>query len=236
MDSTLTSGELLLKRKKSKVPIIITYIVLVILIVFGFFYLLFGITTVDGKSMENTIYDDQQAFLLKHGYSIERGDIVTINVGTYTKPHELIKRIIAVSGDKILYVRDESNTYVNIYLCKSGETKFYQLDEPYIKEPMLLAAFNLKSTVMNYVDKQTIESIDITVQSSGEREAIRQKLISTAISIPQKKFYFLGDNRNVSNDSRNPRYGARKYSEISGKVLVLLEKGSAAYNFLNFLF
>ena len=235
MEHGLLDGKSLLDGKRSRVHIVVTYLLIISFAIIGTFYLLFGLTEVTGESMENTIFDGNQVFLLKHGYSLERGDIVTFNVGSKKEPHDLIKRVIAVSGDKVLYVRDKSKAYVDLYLCKSGDTAFRYVDEPYIKERMRYSFFSqYRINVLNDVDRKTIESIDITKSANGYTETVRQAIIDAAINVPQKHFYFLGDNRNVSRDSRH--YGTRNYSCIYGKMLINVIKDSKEYKILNFIF
>lgn len=236
-------GELLFERKKINYSSILMYVVVAILIVLIFFYYFFGCAVVLGQSMENTLKNGQRCVLLKHGYTVERGDIVTIEHPNPKKDGEmLIKRVIALGGDKILYVRSDGNKYVDMYVCKSGETHFKLANEKYLKEERMnydVGELNSKFKDKNgniiptamYHAQEVIESIGI----DGENLDYDQKLIlDCVITVPKGYIYYLGDNRNHSSDSRY--YGPCKTSAVTGKIIEISEKGSMLEDFLNFMF
>ncbi len=79
--------------------------------------------TVDGISMESTLFDDDRLIISNFFYTPEKGDIVVIDQNTiFEKP--IIKRVIAVGGDTIQIDYATGDVYVNEVL----------LNEPYIYE------------------------------------------------------------------------------------------------------
>ncbi len=99
------------------VTLIIGGIVVAILIVIVFFVLM-GISRVDGQSMMPTLSNNEPLFFYRFDRHFNRGDIVAIDMpnGEY-----YVKRIIAVEGDEV-DIKD-GNVYLN------GEL----LEEPYIQ-------------------------------------------------------------------------------------------------------
>lgn len=236
-DRALSADELLdsLDEKNDSFSIFgyVMYAIVILLVfavfLFGFFI---SFIQVDGDSMLDTLENKQFIIFQKRGYSLERGDVITVKNADPDEPKKLlIKRLIALSGDTFMFMRNENPRYVDLYLCKSGETHFTLCEEPYIRAEMLASVDYKSFTVAPFIDY--IEEIDITDEQSQNAQ-IRQILSESAVTVPQKSFLFLGDNRNISLDARE--YGLQPTSNISGKALKFLEKTSFLHKFLTFLY
>ena len=111
----------------------IIFLFVLLLAVMGFRYvwsLHFGGVQVSGQSMKNTLQSGEN--LLMHytdsGAVAERGDVIVVYVGNYlefqsTKTEYLIKRLIAVEGDKVKCVDGA------ISICYAGAQDYVLLDE-----------------------------------------------------------------------------------------------------------
>ncbi len=93
------------------------FALVLVTLVFSFF---FRIVEVDGDSMNPTLWNTERLITSRLAYSPQRGDIVIIN--RYTK-EPLVKRIIAVGGDRLRIDEEGGGVYVN------GE----KLEEDYIQ-------------------------------------------------------------------------------------------------------
>ncbi|MDE7464115.1 MAG: signal peptidase I [Clostridiales bacterium] len=241
MNDELAFGELLLSEKKSKIPYILLYAVIAVLVVLVFFYYFFGCAIVEGQSMESTLETSQRCLLIKHGFTVERGNIVTINHPKPEKDGEmLIKRVIALGGDRILFVRSQNNKNVDLYICKSGEHRFTLSTEKYVAERMNYSGtdskfgYDVNGTIVPttaYRSQAELESLDI---DSADLDTADKLILDGIITVPDDCIYYMGDNRNHSSDSRY--YGPCKESDITGKVIAISKKGSALEDFLNFIF
>ena len=86
----------------------------------------FRVIVVDGNSMQNTLHPGEKVVVYSIFYTPKRGDIVvTDSNNSYGKP--LIKRVIAVGGDRIRIDYYTGDVYLN------GEL----LQEDYIKERIM---------------------------------------------------------------------------------------------------
>lgn len=89
-----------IKRKEERRTRLITTVQFLALIVIMLlvFYILMGISTVDGDSMYPTLHDQNKVIYMRSVQEYQPGDIVVVN-----RPggEEYVKRIVAVAGDTV---------------------------------------------------------------------------------------------------------------------------------------
>ncbi len=241
MKDRISDGALLLGKKDRTYFFVVTCAVLVVLIALMIFYFFFGCAYVEGQSMENTLHDSQRCLLLRHGYDIERGDIITLKHPNKKDDKLLIKRAVALGGDRILYVRTATNQYVDFYLCKAGESTFKLQNEKYLKESKMTYggssskfSFDINGDVVptaSFLPREEVESIDLKSNNHSDKE---NRLLESVITVKADHVYYLGDNRNHSSDSRY--YGMCRRDDIIGKVISIAEPDSFFESFLEMMF
>lgn len=172
-----------------------------------------------GKSMQPTInakyeevvvngqtqYKYTDTVYLREKNSYSRGDIVVANVQTYKQEKNVdyyIKRVIALPGETIRLVETEKNSqiYVAQITTTSGET--FILQETYLEEPMYIL-------------------IDISSYPWYT------KVVNEGITLQDKEYYLMGDNRKVSEDSRY--LGPIKKADIVGHVVLHVPYGRTLF-------
>lgn len=189
---------------------VLLYFVVFFLSFILIFVCFFQLCRVEGTSMLNTLESGSHVLLLKTSQSYNRGDIVVIKKGEGKEATNIIKRIVGVGGDTLKFVIDDEKnpaSTVHLELKKQGEEEFTVVDESdFIK--------------------------------NGEMH--RNKIFPTnfdfnaPIVLEENEFYVLGDNRDVSEDSRKGQiYGI---DNIMAKSVFTVQKGSFLEWFLKFLY
>ena len=211
MITEITTGELLLDNRDRGSNLSMNFVI-IMLTVFVCFFFFFAFIPISGQSMENTIHDKQYGFILRKCFTVSRGDIVTINTSNTKEEHTVIKRVIGLGGDTILFMAGKDGKYVDLYICKSGSKHFVKQDEPYIKEKMRNNLPNIYENTLVLPYRAEFEAYEI--------DDIAEEYEEYIINIPHGYVYFLGDNRNVSKDSRH--YGALPIKKVTSKVLAIV--------------
>lgn len=165
-------------KKKEKITVfdVFSSIVAALTVVTILFLFCFRVFDVDGHSMVPTLEDKEKVVVSTIAYKPRRGDIVVISDAGTDKP--LVKRIIAVGGDKV--------------------------------------DINLTTGVVTVNGVEEHYSDDLTNQT-----------ITTAypMTVPEGTVFVLGDNRELSHDSRYRDIGCIDERLIVGKVVMKLSIG-----------
>lgn len=232
----IANGESLFSEKESRAPTAILYFFIVLLVGLLLFFFFIAYSPINGESMENTIYDGQSVVLQRRGYTLRRGDLVTADVSDKQDgSHNIIKRVLGLGGDRLLFVRSQNTRNVTLYICKKGDTRLSYVDEPYIKEPMRANVSYGDYALLSYVPEDRLTSFDLDTENTDPRtEELRIAAVEACISIPSSHVFLLGDNRNNSSDSR--RYGTQPTDRLVGKVIRITDDGTALDNIMRFLF
>jgi signal peptidase I len=141
-------------------------------------------------------------FHIGHWSDPKRGDIVVFNSPVENKC--LVKRVIGIPGDRI--------EMKNKKLIINGK--------PLVYEPMVQKEFEGISTLQGF-DYQFL-SEDLDGKKHPIMHMVYQKSISSfdAVSVPEGKYFMMGDNRDNSQDSRYIGFVDRQ--SILGKALVIV--------------
>ncbi|MFC5630075.1 MULTISPECIES: signal peptidase I [Streptococcus] len=160
------------------------FILLMATILLSYLFVWFTVK-VDGHSMDPTLADGENLFVVKIS-QIDRFDIVVADeVDESGESKKIVKRVIGIPGDTITY--DNDTLYIN-----GKET-----DEAYLKEYRnLFAKDKLQSTYSynKFFQQLAEQSPAFTSDRTGSS--------SFTVQVPEGHYYLLGDDRIVSKDSR----------------------------------
>ncbi len=159
---------------------IIVSAVIAVIIIFCF---LFRVVTIQGESMENTLYNNEKVIITNLFYEAKQGDIVVISRNTHNSAADIsgqgpiIKRVIATEGQYVDIDFKKGKVYVGYDLANMVE-----LDEPYTKT---LTTRKADVQFPVYVDKGCVfvlgdnrnDSLDSRYSSIGDNGLVDTRYI-----------------------------------------------------------
>lgn len=191
---------------------VIAVILIVILIIAIIFTQIYSFSFVQGNSMLGTVKDGDYVICVNTN-DVEYHDIVIADTG---EGRFIIKRVVGMPGDRLLFKVDESNEVV--LWIDSGDG-FVAIDESaYINNGyMTRRGFEYKGNRIKLYDG--IGNVEDCILSLGDDE-----------------YFLMGDNRDASTDSR--AYGPFAKSDIVSKVdrIVNKENDEKLFNIVRFLY
>ena len=168
-------------------------VLLVLLLILLAVRLVFKPVIVDGHSMDPTLYTGERVALSRLDRNVKVGDVIVVDVPDLIdgKSTLIIKRVVAVAGDKVAFIYNSEKRIIEFY--RNDMTA--PVAEEYIAEPM--------------TDPGKFDKVKICLDS----EPLTEEKILT---IGEGEVFLMGDNRNNSIDSR--KRGAIKLSALVGKM------------------
>ena len=142
-----------------------------VMIISAFF---FRHTIVDGASMEKTLYDQEHLIISDVFYEPKPGDIIVFADYTTAIKKNLVKRVIAVGGDRVKITR-EGQVIVNGKLL---EEDYVNIDEPgYKYRPLEITVPEGELFVMGDHRNESVDSRDPYIGTISEDAVLGRVLI-----------------------------------------------------------
>jgi len=204
-----------------KIISIAVNILIVIMALLLIMYVAVEPLNISGASMEPGIHDGDEIVINKFYFNPARGDVIVIK-SDKTSDTRIIKRVIAVEGDKIGFAKNKSgdNDVIFLYLDTGDGNGFTRINEPYIN------GFMTESNSEIFKEFPVADSYDDMLQNK------------IYVTVGKNRFVALGDNRNISRDSRY--YGQFSCSffssDIVGKKIADIKEGSFLDKFFSFFY
>lgn len=170
---------------------ILTFAIVAVLVIFSCF---FRICKVDGRSMNNTLYDGETLIVSDFFYDPKPGDIVVFHLVNNSYQQPLVKRVIATEGQSVSLDFITGELFVDGVLIEE--------DYAYVDNGGM------------YFIKNDYDAKCISYNDEGHS-------VFNA-TVPEGKVFVMGDNRNHSTDSRSILVGFVDENCILGKALIRL--------------
>lgn len=145
--------------RKAKIVTLIQFFALIVVLLIVF-YILMGVSTVNGDSMYPALHDGNKVLYLRNSSQYEVGDVIVLH-----RPNgeEYVKRIVAVAGDTVniqsgkLYVNGEGREFED----SIGETRWTEGDVTYPFQVQKAQVFVLGDNREVSEDSRAFGAVDI---------------------------------------------------------------------------
>ncbi len=154
---------------------------------------------VDGTSMYTTLEGGQSLLVTSVGYTPKQDDIIVFHLTDpdHDMQKTLVKRVIATGGQRLVINFTTGVITVDGVVYKDTHAQF----------------FNTKGQLINQYLSDAIPRMHENYACVDECEVLD-------LTVPEGTLFVMGDNRNFSNDSRNPDIGCIDERCVLGKVSV----------------
>jgi len=155
--------------------------------------------TISGHSMDPTLKDQDTVLMIKPG-KIKRFDVViSTELDNNIQSKDIVKRVIGLPGDIVAYDHDKLTINGKVY------------NEPYLEnyknqfaKDKLQSSYAYSSEFQNKAEASPAFTVDSSNNPTFE------------VTVPDGQYYLLGDNRLVSQDSR--QVGTFLRSDLLGRA------------------